>query len=330
MTTKGGRFKRTTDKQSHNSMSRDLVGHELVVAPGPGEPLLAVELGPAGRVLAAGGTSRTISLWAAAEGAEGAQDAHSAPWRNTTDLPAHRSAVTSLQFLSGTELVAASADSTLSLWDLETCTKLRKLAGHRLAVNQVAADAGSDPNLFASASDDGAVLCWDKRQRGFVHSFHSDFPLLTVALRDSLVYASGINPVISSHDLRSTSTKTLTTLHNDSVTSLAIDDNVLVSASFDNTLRTFDSLLTAQIASVTANFYNQDLVPMRSTICKNRIFSADSQANTVNIHSATSTKLLASFSPGHARLITDIDCKHNSLVTCSLDGTVIVTNIASA
>lgn len=328
-------------------MSRDLVGHELVVAgapergaavqlaPGPGEPLLAVELSPAGGVLAAGGSSRAISLWAAAgdaqeaqEGAQQAQEgAQAAPWRNTTDLPAHRSAVTSLQFLSDTELVAASADSTLSLWDLETCTKLRKLAGHRLAVNQVAADAPSDPNLFASASDDGAVLCWDKRQRGFVHSFHSDFPLLTVALRNSLVYASGINPVISSHDLRSTSTKTLTTLHNDSVTSLAIDDNVLVSASFDNTLRTFDSLLQAQIASVTANLYNQDLVPMRATICKNRIFSADSLANTVNIHSATSTKLLASFTPGHARLITDIDCKHNSLVTCSLDGTVIVTNV---
>ena len=56
----------------------------------------------------------------------------------------HRKAVSYVRFLNGSELVSASTDSTLRLWDTKTCTPVRTFSGHNNEKNFVGLSVDND------------------------------------------------------------------------------------------------------------------------------------------------------------------------------------------
>jgi len=77
-------------------------------------------------------------------------------------LAEHRGDVYSVS-LHPTEhsLLSAGYDKTVRLWDVPSCTMVRALHGHELAVRQAVFNATG--NLLLSGSKDGSVRFWDAR-----------------------------------------------------------------------------------------------------------------------------------------------------------------------
>ena len=95
---------------------------------------------------------------------------------NFAVLAGHKNALLDLSWgASSSRLVAACADKTVALWDVDAVTKLRTWKGHSAIVNAVACTQRG-PLLAVSGSDDGAVRLWDARSRGSVHTFTSTLP----------------------------------------------------------------------------------------------------------------------------------------------------------
>lgn len=74
-------------------------------------------------------------------------------------LAGHRKAVSYVRYLNGRELVSASTDSTLRLWDTKACTASRVFNGHNneknfvgLSVDSDFIACGSETNEVSSAS----------------------------------------------------------------------------------------------------------------------------------------------------------------------------------
>jgi len=59
-------------------------------------------------------------------------------------------------------LYSASADKSVSVWDLDTHTRLKKLSGHTTFVNSCH-PARRGPELVVSGSDDCTTKIWDIR-----------------------------------------------------------------------------------------------------------------------------------------------------------------------
>lgn len=92
-------------------------------------------------------TERTLAQVAYAPGASRAFSGHS-------------DSVTSAVFSpDGTQLLTASADMTLRIWDAQSGEELRQLTGHTAAINH--AIFSPDGTLIASAAEDNSVRIWD-------------------------------------------------------------------------------------------------------------------------------------------------------------------------
>ena len=72
----------------------------------------------------------------------------------------HKNAITSICWAPhGTQIVTASLDSFVYLWDIGTQECLSVLAGHRKGVYSV--DWSSDGNFVSTASTDCTARLWD-------------------------------------------------------------------------------------------------------------------------------------------------------------------------
>jgi WD40 repeat protein len=70
---------------------------------------LALKYNQTGSILASAGIEKTIFLWSSSQA-----------YDNISTLKSHTNAVTALAFTSDDLLFAASADKTLSAWDVES------------------------------------------------------------------------------------------------------------------------------------------------------------------------------------------------------------------
>ncbi|KAJ1966060.1 hypothetical protein GGI12_000325 [Dipsacomyces acuminosporus] len=192
---------------------------------------------PTGEHLASGSTNSQVFLWNTY-----------GECTNYGVLQGHRGAVLELQWMpSGSRLITASADKTAAIFDATTGQRLKRCKGHAGPVNACCPlSVGSgDDNMFASASDDGALLVWDARERRPVAEIEHRLPLTSIAssLSGNAIYAGSIDNSITAWDVRSLSQIHCLRGHSDTVTGISLSPktgNYLVSTSLDNTLRLWD------------------------------------------------------------------------------------------
>lgn len=83
----------------------------------------------------------------------------------TAELASHDGYLSCCRFLSDSEILTASGDSTCILWDINRRQPINKFVGHYGDVMSVAIHG---TNTFASGSVDASVKLWDIRQNGDV------------------------------------------------------------------------------------------------------------------------------------------------------------------
>lgn len=71
----------------------------------------------------------------------------------------HRKAVSYVRYLNSTELVSASTDSTLRLWDTKACTAARVFNGHNNEKNFVGLSVDADFIACGSETNEVGLAC---------------------------------------------------------------------------------------------------------------------------------------------------------------------------
>ncbi|KAH3680103.1 hypothetical protein WICMUC_000561 [Wickerhamomyces mucosus] len=295
----------TTDNGDFPSQQYNLESHDGIV--------FTCKFSPDGDIIASGGMDQTIQLWTLPHS--------STDPSNYGELRGHKSAVTTLSWLNNGNIVSGSADTTIGLWDPETGTKIRNFKGHELVINEI----DVDNDKIVSASDDGSLKIWDSNTKTFIHNFKTDYPLLSAQFQQNLVFTSGIEPVIHSWDIRSTSEPLfeLETHHTDTITSLSYSEGQLISKSNDNTIRSYS--LTLPNLRINSQVYtgvvSSDSLLQRCLLRDNLIYSGSSD-KTITTFEVTSGKLLEKIN-GHTGAVLGVDEHQGKLVSFGVDGVIL-------
>lgn len=120
------------------------------------EKLYRLAFDPAGECLAVSGEGSDVQVWAVPGTALWERSSEGERVRPIQVLRGHRGVVLGLCFPSATNLVTASTDQTLRVWDLTTGATLKVLEGHTASVTDVATSGG----VLVSASVDMSWRTW--------------------------------------------------------------------------------------------------------------------------------------------------------------------------
>ena len=114
--------------------------------------------------------------------------------KNYNVLNGHKNAVLEVKWLTENHVISCSADKTVSLWDANKGTRVRKYTDHTAIVNTCSIGS-NNTNVFVSGSDDGYVVMWDSRSKQCIGQIEAEFPVLTTCLSSdaSSVYYAGVD-----------------------------------------------------------------------------------------------------------------------------------------
>lgn len=164
--------------------------------------------------------------------------------KNYGIMSGHKGAVLDLQWSRDSRIAfTASADMTLSSWDLESGQRIRRHIGHEEIINSLDVTKRGQ-ELLVSCSDDGCLGIWDPRQKDAVDYLETEMPITAVALAEAgnEIYSGGIDNDIRVWDIRKKAVVYSMLGHTDTVSSLQVspDSQTLLSNSHDSTARTWD------------------------------------------------------------------------------------------
>lgn len=153
-------------KQRIFSSNVCLSGHE--------GPVYSIKFNSAGNLLASGGHDKNIFLW----------DIYN-KCRNFSVIRGHKNAVLDMKWSNDdTQIITASADKTVGMFDITTEKKTKKFVGHEAVVNSIdVSKRGLE--IIASVSDDNTIKLWDSRYKDPIHTFDTDFPVLSVSFNET-------------------------------------------------------------------------------------------------------------------------------------------------
>ena len=158
------------------------------------------------------------------------------PASKPSTLDGHQNDIYALEFLNDEQLVSASKDKTIRIWELANETLLKMFTGHAAQVTSLAL---KQQHLF-SVSTDGQLLKWDidlsnpqvtdTPKKAVSVAIAPNFEQLIVGFSDGR---------LAWYDVKTQQFEYFTTGHNDEITRLAISPNNqwLASSSLDNTVK---------------------------------------------------------------------------------------------
>jgi WD40 repeat protein/serine/threonine protein kinase/HEAT repeat protein len=137
-----------------------------------------VEAAPDGRMVASGGSDRSLRLW----------DLESGECVRT--FQGHEAFVSSVAWLpSGSRVVSASADGTLRVWDLDQERCVQVLEGHRGPIRDLTVTG--DGRVALSAGQDGSVGVWDLAEGNHIRFMRGHSGAVTSVSLDRGTVAAG-------------------------------------------------------------------------------------------------------------------------------------------
>lgn len=164
--------------------------------------------------------------------------------QNISVMSGHKGAVMQINFnASGDNLYSCSTDKFLSVWDVPTAMRIRKMKGHQNFVNSVM-NTRRGPPMLVSGSDDCTIKIWDARRKQVCYTLQNSFPITAVCFNDTAenVITGGIDNEIRIWDIRKNEVLHKLQGHSDTITGLSLSPcgSYLLSNSMDNSLKIWD------------------------------------------------------------------------------------------
>ncbi|MDX2244905.1 MAG: NB-ARC domain-containing protein [Leptolyngbyaceae cyanobacterium bins.302] len=222
---------------------------------GHSSPVRSVAFSPNGQAVASGGSDRTVKIWHLGTGCLRTLTGHSKPIRSVAYQSPEAGDFSAECDRFSQQLVTASEDGTLRLWDSQTGQCLKVLPGHTGHVRTVAIHPKG--HLLASGSADQTVKLWN-RETGHCLRTLRGYTNFALAVACAANYSSNLeySPLIASgHSDRTVRVWNLNTGeclhtlkgHTNDVWSVAFiptdaasTDRILASSSTDQTIRLWD------------------------------------------------------------------------------------------
>ncbi|ORX55641.1 guanine nucleotide-binding protein, beta subunit [Hesseltinella vesiculosa] len=137
---------------------------------------------PSGRLVASGGLDNVCSIFrlnTVTTTTVSAAPEHGYQYINTPgqvdikkptrELMSHAGYLSSCKFLSDSQILTSSGDTTCILWDIDANVKLKEFVDHTGDVMSLS--VSSNPNIFASGACDATAKIWDIRSGRCVQTF---------------------------------------------------------------------------------------------------------------------------------------------------------------
>jgi WD40 repeat protein len=242
----------------------------------------------------------------------------------TTLSEVHTGAIGSIA-VQGDNFFSSSADKKIKIWDRHTHTCLATLEEHKARVNSIVPHG----NLLFSSSDDGEIKMWDLIQRTCVGSLEGpvgSVSAIAPAQDNMLIFGSSKGAIqICDRTTTPFSYKATLTGHQNKVTSLVIQGNVLFSSSADQTIKRWD--LTTHECTGTIKGHTG---PVLCIAVQGNLLFSGSLDKTVKIWDLSSMPIkCAAVLQGHGRAVTSIALQNGLLFSSSADKTIKIWDLTT-
>ncbi|GMM30600.1 hypothetical protein DAMA08_033450 [Martiniozyma asiatica (nom. inval.)] len=311
-------------------------------------PVYACRFNNSGEFLASGGHDHKLVLWDMEELNEQLDEPNEI---HPFVQPLHKSAITSIRWsqLENNIVFTSSADNTACAFDIVKGVKIKTFR-HKECVNEL--DNGKRDTIV-TVSDDGIGRIWDLRSKWPIAQVNTSYPLFTCCIdkNEEKIYWAGIDPTVNCLDLRKLASQTgeecllwKESCQSNSLTSLSLspDNNFLLSKSIDGSIKYFDT----KIVDLGSNRKkskpyvfdgpqsSDDDWLIRARFIPNtkddELYTIASGSNDGFLFTWDfATRKLLDRKAGHRGAIFDVDyhLQRGKLATCSIDGSIILSNL---
>ncbi|XP_020783187.1 guanine nucleotide-binding protein G(I)/G(S)/G(T) subunit beta-3b [Boleophthalmus pectinirostris] len=169
-------------------------GNKLVAVPLKSAWVMSVAFAPSGNLVASGGLDNMCTVY----------NVKAASPKTLRELDAHTGYLSCCRFLSDTEILTASGDTTCCLWDLETGKQKVIFTNHIGDCMSLA--LSPDQNCFISGACDSLAKLWDIREGACKQTFSghtSDINAISFFPSGNVVITGSDDTTCKMYDLRS-------------------------------------------------------------------------------------------------------------------------------